>query len=358
MPSPSADAKPIAFQADYYLKQYNLESRLVETLSAAGYASIEDVRNHFVVFDLSRTYWCDLGTLLWLISLLHKLKRQGNDLQLVFPEPVSESGANLWDFLIRWRFFKALSVCVDDPVNLLRPNQAPHINRDIKYHTARGTDEYGAETTFHTARLLEITTLSDCASKKLAQLEHLEAFLTKYSDKIVITALSSFCGWDRDLTKRFVQEVIGEGLRNSFLHSAGTFANVSMRLDSKNLILAISDNGEGIPNVLRQFLEEREGKDDLLSRSDVDLIKYFTEPDLIIDSQLIELSVQKGTSSLPMRKGLGLYYLKSAVLSKAGQLRIRSGTACVDFTPEKVKASDEMLPSPGTMLRIVTPRTG
>ena len=87
----------------------------------------------------------------------------------------------------------------------------------------------------------------------------------------------------------------------------------------------------------------------------MDLIKFFTEPDMILDSQYIELAVEKGARSKVGLKGLGLYYLKSVVLSQRGELRIRSGKACVDFTASKVEGHDNMLDSPGTMLRIIIP---
>jgi len=183
----------------------------------------------------------------------------------------------------------------------------------------------------------------------------LSRFLKKYNDKIIISAFSQLCGWDLSITKNFFHRVIKEGIQNSFLHSGGTFSNTSMLLDVKNLTLVVCDNGIGIPRVLREAFSQSDSHKTLIKSSDVDLIKYFTDPDLVIDSRWIKYSVQKGITSRKDREGLGLYYLKSLVLEQGGELRIRSGRACVDFTTSGEESYDDMIDSPGTMLRIRTP---
>jgi hypothetical protein len=336
------------------LKQRPFEEQILNGLQNASLLDLDSVRDEFLEFDLGESYWYDLGALLWFVSLLHKLKKQGCTLGLKFPQPKDTKGEKLWDFLIRWRFFEALSECVADPVNLLEPEQVPHMRKQSGYRSPMGVDEYGQEAFLHSSRILEITTIP-CGNKEPRDETTLGSFLEKYNDKIIISALSQHCAWDYSLTKTFVQRTVSEGIHNSFLHSKGSFANISMRLDAKNLTLAISDNGIGIPKVLRDAFRQTYSREDLLKASDVDLIKYFTEPDMILDSQLIEFSTQRGVTSNVGRRGIGLYYLKSVVLNQKGELRIRSGTACVDFTQSKVHGRDNMLNSPGTMLRIITP---
>jgi len=337
------------------LKQYTFEEQILSEFKKANLLYMDSARDEFLEFDLRGSYWYDLGTLLWFVSLLHKLKKQGYSFELKFPEPKDTQGKNLWDFLIRWRFFEALSECVADPVNLLEPEQVPHMGKQSRYAIPIGVDEYGQEAFLHSSRILEITTIP-YGDKEPRDQTTLGSFLEKYNDKIIISALSQRCGWDYSLTKTFVQRVVSEGIHNSFLHSEGSFSNISMRLDAKNLTLAISDNGIGIPTVLRSALHEIDSLKDLLEGSDVDLIKYFTEPEMILlDSRLIQFATKEGTSSKVGHKGVGLYYLKSIVLSQGGELRIRSGTACVDFTESKTEDHDNMLNSPGTMLRIITP---
>jgi len=347
------EKKPINISSQFYFKQFQLENEITKALTSAGFFDINKVSNEFFVFDLSKSYWHDLGTLLWFISLLHKLKKQGNDIQLILPEPQEKKGELVWNFLNRWRFFETLSVCVDDPVNLLQPRQIYLMGKQGKYSLAIRKDEYGKETFLHSLRLLEITTILPSADK--SPHDSLGDFLTKYSDKIILAALSKLCGWDNSITKNFIQLVFIEGLQNTLLHSEGSFSNVSMELDKKNLNLVISDNGIGIPKVLRSAFKANKINKDLLHKSDVDLIKYFTEPDMVLDSRMIKISVEKGITTQPGRKGLGLYYLKSLVLGQGGELRIRSGKACIDFTKSNEEPKDNLLDSPGTMLRIRTP---
>lgn len=346
---------PLTISTDYYLKQYEFEEQLRSEFQKIGVTeNFSDVRDEFIIFDLSNTYWHDLGSLLWFISLLNKLKRQSNELQLIFPEPTDSKSEKTWDFLIRWRFFKTLSMCVDDPINLLKPYQVPHLKRKSQYSDPFTSDSFDPKSALHSSRLLEITTI-------LADYEAsnddtpLGRFLGLYKDKIIFSALRTLCGWDGNLTKNFVHYVIKEGLENSFAHSEGSFSNISMRLDPKYLTLVITDNGIGIPSVLRDAFMRSATHKDRVAESDVDLIKFFTEPEMVLDSSLIKVSTARGTTSRRERKGFGLYYLKSQVLNDGGALRIRSGRACVDFEQSGENSYDNMLTSPGTMLKIRAP---
>jgi hypothetical protein len=317
--------------------------------------SLDDVADAFVLFDLRQTYWYDLGALLWLIALLNRLKRNGNELQLLLPEPDDSKSTNVWHFLNRWRFFDVLRQCVDDPVNLLTASQVRHMLTPTKYAMQIRPDQYGQETMLHSLRLLEITAIDALKADAITVSgDPVEAFVQRYHETIVTEALSGLCGWDAAKTKRFVKQVIEEGVRNAFLHGRGSFVWVSMRVDSKNLSLAICDNGVGIPQVLRNAFKQLGGQD-VGKMTDVDLIRLYTEPDLILDSTLIELSTRRGTTSRPHSEGMGLYYLKSLVLGEGGRLRIRSGTASVDFTDSGVENVDQLLTSPGSLFAIITP---
>lgn len=348
-------ATPVTVSVGYYLKQREFEDALCAGLGDKS-PDVYSVSDRFISFDLSGCYWYDLGATLWLIMLLHKLKKQRNELQLILPEPNSSTGDNLWSFLLRWRFFEALAVCVDDPLSLLPSGQHKHLTRRTRYALAEGDKEGGESTFLHTARLLEITPfgLLGDATRRDAELE---IFLRQFGDKVIITALSRLCGWTSDEATRFTADVISEGVRNSSFHAQGSFALVAMRLDKRLLTLSIGDNGRGIPHVLRSTLTEAGARRDLKQQSDADLIKYFAAPQFVIDSHLIRLSVQKGVTSAKDRPGLGLYYLKTRVLGHGGELRIRSGKACVDFTTKGEEATDNWPESPGTMLRIKVPLT-
>jgi anti-sigma regulatory factor (Ser/Thr protein kinase) len=180
--------------------------------------------------------------------------------------------------------------------------------------------------------------------------------LSKYADRILIAALAELCGWAPLEVTKFVQLVISEGMRNSMIHAAGSFALVSMRVDPKNLTVAIGDNGVGIPETLRVAYKRTKDRKDVVERSESELIKLFTQPEIVMESHLIKAAFKKGTTSAEGRKGVGLFYLKNTVLEYDGTLRIRSGRACVDFSSRGDECRDDMLSSPGTTLRITAPR--
>ncbi len=331
--------------SSYYFKQIEFETSLTEVLRSKHLSDLDQVSNKRVIFDLSKSYWHDLGALLWLITLLYRLKRQGNELELSFPDPVDEKSDRVWHFLNRWRFFDVLANCVDEPANLLKPHQVPLMMKPSKYAVASGQDENHQLTILHTAKILEITTLRPGQEESGGRIK-LGGLENKYFDKVIVAALSRLCGWDHLTTTIFLRRVLREGVVNSALHSGGSFANISMLLDSKNLTLVISDNGIGIPEVLRKAYKQR--------GSDAQLIKYFAGHQMILDSGWIRFSTERGSTSRPGRKGMGLYYLKDLVLRQGGELRIRSGKACIDFAKQPVEY-DDMLTSPGTMIRVQTP---
>jgi len=352
---------PVMFSGPYYVKQYDLEAAIVAGLRVHSLHDVESLRERYVVFDFSGAYWFDLGALLWFVSLLYRLRVNGNEIQIRFPEPVDDKSEKLWDFLIRWRFFETLAACVDDPVNLLSPAQLVHMSRASRYAPSTLIDESGKRTVAHTARLLEMTTYrAQSASRQ--PVSPFEAFLQKYGDKILIQALASTCGWNVEATHALVQCVIFEGVRNAVLHAQGSYAIVSMRVDNKNVAIAISDNGIGIPEALRGAFRRGGKKLELANLTDAELIKLFTEPQMVLDSRelmesdLIKLAVERGISSADGHGGMGLYYLKSVVLERGGELRIRSGRAAVDFSQNNTLERNDLLPSTGTMLRILTPR--
>jgi hypothetical protein len=350
---------PLRIKSKNPLKQLEFEEAIIEAMQERGINSLHEAGNRFFLFDLSESYWIDLGALLWLIPLLHRLRLQGSDIQLVFPEPDEGMGGKLWDALIRWQFFEALEQCVDDPANLLRLEQLPYLKRVSQYRRGeKGFDEFGKPVLLRTLQSFEIKTIITKVGRSPFEHETEHGQFGQMDQSILAGALSSKCGWDPSVAKRFVGRVVREGIQNSFLHANGTFVNVAYRIDNTNLTLAISDNGAGIPQVLRTALGKAGIQDKLCKSSDAALINYFTEPEMILDvqdSSLIEFSTEEGVSSDPERSGVGLYYLKSQVLRQGGELRIRSGAACVDFTVKKQSARDGLPSSPGTLLRIIIP---
>lgn len=352
------DAPAVRVNTGYYLKQSALEVAVSDALEAAGLAGFKANARHFFLFDLSKTFWYDIGALLWLISLLHRLKSLGHELRLVLPERIDSKSENVWSFLKRWRFFEVLEACVDDPRNLLPDRQHVYIQMASRYKEPSAVrDPDGKEVEVHTLSLLEMQTFFAQPSGDALGDEQGRQF-DRLQGPIIVNALSYICGWDQLTAKVFLANVVREGIRNSLDHAQGTFANLAFRTDDRNLIFAIADNGVGIPTVLRSASAKFEKSNDL------DLIHYFVQREFVLaaealDSEIIGRSTDMETTSMVgIRPGNGLYYLKKTVLENDGELRIRSGTARVDFTGSGERAEDNLLDSPGTLIRITAPLRG
>jgi Histidine kinase-, DNA gyrase B-, and HSP90-like ATPase len=344
--------KPVVASITGDLKQEHLEHQIGTVLRDSGYDNLSEVSDCLFSIDLSQSYWYEIGALLWLLLLLHRFKGYGNDVRLLLPDRKSKKGDDTWSFLQRWRFFQALAECVDDPLQILDPHQVPLLGIPGRYSPAWQETETGEELVLHSSRLLEITPYSLNSRDRSAPEDPVGYFLGKFSERVVINALSSLCGWDRGEAHTFVQNVIGEGVRNCSIHGNGTFLIVAMRVDARQLTLAIADNGNGIPVSIRANFASITS---MSAKSDAELIRLFTDSDFLLESYAILLSVRPGITTVPGRSGMGLHYLKNTVLNHGGELRIRSGTACVDFQKKDDELKDDLLLSPGTLIRIRTP---
>jgi hypothetical protein len=333
------------------VKQFDLELNFAARLKAAGIGSINDLRNSLVILDFQHSFWFDLGVLLWLLPVLSRLRPQSNDIRFILPDPIDSKSRKLWGFLQRWRFFEVLRDCVDTLDAILLPKQLAQLREPFIYAHASARDEDGSVSYVHTARLLEINAigLGTASSGPDAMVAE---YLARFRDWPLKIALRQLCGWETDAADAFVRLVIDEAIRNSCLHATGTFAVIAMRVDGKFLTMAVADNGAGIPATLRS----RYSHDIKKTNRDSALIKYFATPDFLLDdSRLIQFSTERGTSSSPEHRGVGLYYLKKHVARRGGELRVRSGRACVDFSGSAV-ARDDLLESTGTMIRVRVPR--
>ncbi|MGA2149459.1 MAG: ATP-binding protein [Bryobacteraceae bacterium] len=341
-------------RGDSAVKQATLDQNLKQM---SLFTSLSDFRQESIVVDLSdSTGHYDLGGLLWLLVVLHALKKQACEVSIRLPDPEDAQGERVWRFLKTWKFFEALNMCVDHPANLLSDTQSSWIARIDPYPTAKGFDENGNIQQLFTGRLLEITNFLLRSDAATSSADDIDGYVNRWKSKVIMLGVQNLCRWSEDEADAFVSRVISEGLYNSVVHAKGTFLLASMNVDAYNLILGVADNGIGIPGALRTTFSEGAKSNDLAKMTDADLIKYYTQPEMILDSQLIRISTAKGVSSDKTRAGFGLYYLKDFVLSHGGSLRIRSGAACVMFKPGEEEVEDTLVCSPGTTMRIVLPR--
>jgi hypothetical protein len=344
--------RSINIETKYRLRQVDIESSLAAGFRGAGYHNFDDVNDADIQVDLSRTFWYDVDAAVWLLVALHALRRRGNELHLVFPEPVDDKSRKAWSFLLRWRFFSVLRDFVDDPATLLAQRQLPYLIQRSHYAAGEGALEDGSRVTLQSDRLLEITPIT--LGSKSPNARRGDGAHGAREGNPLILALTMRCGWTIVEAKNFVSQVVEEALRNCE-HGVARFALIAMRMDAQWLTFAVVDDGNGIPATLRSAFADAELRKKVESRTDADLIRYFADPEFIVDSEWIQLSVRAGVGSDVARPGLGLHYLKSYVLNKGGSLRIRSGCGSVDFGKEEVKADERDFCAPGTLLRVRLP---
>lgn len=346
-------------QASGFLKQKELDRALLGCLAGADVEDLPDLCDRTIEIDLTEASWFDLGALLWTITVMSRLKSQGNTLILQLPNrDRSSTDENFWSFLQRWRFFDALAYCVDDPINLLPEQQHVYLNRDSRYQRATSIDSHGEATELLTLGRVEIGILSTGRDTAGA----VDRQIAEFNEPQTRSSLRTLCDWSEDEVEDFVQILLPHALRN-VTHGRGDYAIVATRLDKKHLHVAVADNGDGIPSILRTALGEHLQDPDA---QDSALIQYFAGRELIedtirsiVDSDLVVASTTERVTSEPGRPGMGLYYLKDRVLAKGGELRIRSGRAEVDFArPTAPKLRDKLATSPGTTIRMLLPARG
>ena len=314
-----------------------------------------------VTLDWSNIEYVDLSTLIWAIILLEQLKSRGYRVSLNLPQPKQgQNSERIWSFLNRWHFFDALK-CVDHPSNLLSEDLMSYLalgQKMSRYGEKYITDEDGnLQPAIHEG-LMAITNLSlrrDDADQIINE-ERFVDFVEKWKHKIILRALMKWCGWNEDDATRFVTCIIYESMQNAVEHSDGTLVLTGFNVDNRHIVLCVADNGAGIPATLRTAFKNNPLLCDKATLSDAQLIKHFADPEMILDSEYIKIATVGGSSSKTAKAGMGLYYFKKMILEKGGQLRIRSGQACVEFTGSDSPSTDSLFNAPGTSLRVIFPR--
>jgi hypothetical protein len=262
----------------------------------------------------------------------------------------------VWSFLQRWRYFDILRECVDDPLNLLPKDQHEQLLITSKYSRAVGSNEDGETADLMSPGRVEISIVALNTDRSVGS-ESTDTTIASYSDPLLRASLRKYCRWSHEDIDDFVTGIVPHTVRN-LEHSRGSFGLVATRIDSKWLTLAVIDNGIGIPALLREGLISG-------SKSDSDLIQLFADRELIEesirsirDSDLVVASTERGVTTLTdpeRRRGLGLFYLKRGILSRGGELRIRSGSAEVTFDGADVQPFNDRLIACGTSIRVLLP---
>lgn len=318
-----------------------------------------------VLFDLSRCWFIDLDAAHWLLNVFRALRTGTNNrVALRLPEVDRAEQSNVWSFLIRWRFFDVLSKVAGPATDFLSDEQAPHMFDAPKYREAIRNDAYGRALPLLTARLLAMA--GAFVDKDLPLEPQLEAFVSPLRDVLLLQALAQSCQIDSENAGTLISFIAEEGSTNAILHAEGDYTLTSMQIVDGDLArllrrkphlqIVISDNGMGIPDVLRRAAAEGRISAKTLPDDHAELIELFASQAISVDSAIIAAATQPGVASSPHSRGLGLHHLITYAADLGAEVLIRSGYAAVAFVDSDVaRQYSRFTESLGTVITVTIP---
>jgi hypothetical protein len=342
---------------DTAIKNYCLE---------VGVTKLGAIRSASALFDFSRCWWIDLDAAHWLLNIVRVFRQSDNALRIRLPDVETADQSNVWSFLIRWRFFAALTKVAGPATDFLSEDQAARIFDTPKYREGVRMDPYGRRLPLLTDRLLAVA--GAFVDRTLPLQPQLDAFVHPFRDIMLLQALSQWCGISHDDAGSLISFMAEEGSTNSILHAEGDYTLSSMQIvdaeladmlnSEPHLEIVISDNGIGIPEVLRRAEQAGTISARELPEDHGELIELFASKDLSVDSAIIAAATQPGVSSEPGRRGFGLHHF----IRYAGELNanvlIRSGHAAVLFEGGSVtRQYNRFAESLGTLITVSIPTT-
>lgn len=350
------------FGQRFGLNEFEKElSKLRTEIDKGGFQSID--------FNLIKVRMIDIGALLYLICILNFLKAKGLQVNITLPESKEEADekdkeavGKVRDFLKRWRFGVALEENVGMLQNLLPEHQQGYFEGPLEYYKPRiETTPEGKIEPLISVRLMEITSLTETDRKegrKIVSREKIEEYVNRLNHYTIRRIVAEALGFSDAKVEQFGKVLIREGLLNTEEHPDATISLISMVREPSfsHLVIAIVDNGDGIPDTIRDVYENDPSVKKVEIPSDADLINY------AFDSHLIEYATQAMTTSKPHRpdpnRGMGLYYLKTLSADFGGYMIVRAGGASVQFKKEddKIKRFDRQVSKwRGNLIKIFLP---
>jgi hypothetical protein len=315
------------------------------------------------VLDFRDVAVWDVSAILWLVIALQHYKMARLSFRLKLPEASTESkddpfGASA-DYLRRWRFDQALGH-VGDLEALLVPEQAEYFTEGprTKYlDTGSVLNRSGKRERLLSGRLREIRDLTRVDSRtrrRYVSSDEINACIQEFEEAGISNILYNLCAISKDDADYFAVHLVGEALLNMEQHPNATtgLLAVSVMGNSRELVLAVVDNGDSIPStILDVFNNHHESH-------------VFLESASLEDKRrMVDYATQAGVSRKQPRPdkkvGQGLTYIKEDTVDRfGGKLRIITESAQLVFQGH---SSEEPEPSHwphawrGNLLRISIP---
>ena len=290
-----------------------------------------------VILDFSSVKVWDISALLWLTLSLQHYKKEGLRFQIKLPEP--QLGMNgkekdeyqrSADFLRRWRFDTAL-LHVGELEDILVPEQHDYFSSGPEVYYQEGREiltPQGLLEKLLSNRLVEIRDLTErsgsLGGRQISDFE-VEKCIREFNDAKIGNVLANNCDISVTDAECFAEHLVTECLLNMQQHPNATtgLLSVSILGRSKELILAVADNGDSIPSTILSVYNKNHNT----SYSLKSLQKLSTE----IRASIIHFATQPYVSRKPMITeediGLGLTYIKEDTIGKfKGKVRIISNS--------------------------------
>jgi anti-sigma regulatory factor (Ser/Thr protein kinase) len=342
-----------------------LDDGIENLCRAAHLTQVLEARDTSVLFDLSGCWFIDLDAAHWLLNLIRALlSGENNQVALRLPEVDWANENNIWSFLIRWRFFDALSNVAGSAADLLAEDQASHIFDTSRYRESVRVDAYGKPLPLLTSRLLAIA--GAFVDRTFPLEPQLAAFVSPVREVLLLQALAQSCKINHENAGTLISFIAEEGCTNAILHAEGDYVLTSMQIVdgelprllqcAPHLEIIISDNGMGIPDVLRLAAAEKRISKTTLPEDHSELIELFASQEISVDSAIIAAATKPGVASNPLSRGLGLHHLITYAADLNGEVTIRSGHAAVQFEGAEVtKQYSKFTESLGTVITVTIP---
>lgn len=356
---------PIPFARS--VSRVELDVSMTNLCQTIGVQRLADIRSENIVLDFSVSNFIDLDAAHWLLNIVRILRQCDNSVLLRLPEVEAAAASNVWSFLIRWRFFEALSEVAGPATEFLTDDQAPRMFDEPKYHEARRVDPYGRKLPLLTNRLLAIAGVFIDRSFPIEP--QLDAFIWPLRDVLLLNALAQTCDIPHNDAGSLVSFISEEAARNAIVHAEGNYTLSSMQIIDEELavvlrkepqlLIVISDNGMGIPDVLRRAVRSGAISATDLPDDHAKLIELFASKEVSIDSAIIAAATLEGTKGTPHSRGLGLHHLVQYAADLHADVVIRSGYASVQFRDgEVVRQYNGYSESLGTLITVSIPAFG
>ena len=354
---------PLVF-ADH-VTRLSLDNAIANLCQEANIDRLTAASGISVLFDFSNCWFIDLDATHWMLNLIRALRAgENNRVALRLPVIGKAEESNIGSFLIRWQFFNVLTKVAGPATDFLSEEQAPHIFDDPKYRESIREDAYGRPLPMLTSRLLAIA--GAFVDREFPLEPQLDAFVSRVRDVLLLQALAQSCHIEHENAGTLISFIAEEGCTNAILHAEGDYTLTSMQIVDDELArllqckpqlqIVISDNGIGIPDVLRRAAAEGRISAKTLPENHSELIELFASQTISVDSAIIAAATRPGVASNPQNRGLGLHHLITYASDLGADVLIRSGHAAVQFEGAEVtRQYSKFTESIGTVITVAIP---